>query len=155
MEKAGDASTLVIAGVNQAVNPVDTLLFGFGTCAIISTFPRKRSRDWAAKLLCFGVCMKRSPSSTTSGNKHWKDLYIAALFESDKSKLPRKIADAQIAIVDRRRKVLATASDTSERQALDTALLSLQALANCLAITTRPPAEIRAEYVQATAARVA
>jgi hypothetical protein len=99
--------------------------------------------------------MKRSPSSITSGNKRWKDLYIAALFESDKSKLPRKIAEAQIAIVDRRRKVLSAGADTAERQALDTALLSLQALANCLAITTRPPAEISAEYVQATTVRVA
>jgi hypothetical protein len=40
----------------------------------------------------------------SSGN--WKDLYTAALFETDKTKLAQKIAAAQIAIAARRREIL-------------------------------------------------
>jgi len=93
--------------------------------------------------------MKRRPLSFGLPDKRWKELYIAALFETDKSKMPRKIAEAQIAIINRRRKAMSGTSDTKERQALDTALLSLQALANCLAITARPPQNLRDSYMQA------
>lgn len=96
--------------------------------------------------------MKRTASSP---DKQWKELYIAALFENDKSKMPRKIADAQMAILTRRRKAMSSVSDVKERQALDTALLSLQALANCLAITPRPTASIRDAYMHAAAATAA
>jgi hypothetical protein len=76
----------------------------------------------------------------------WKDLYIAALFETDKNRLFEKIAEAQTAIVAPRRELYMSGQDVSEsgaqeRRVLDTALLSLQALANCLAI--KPPVGAR------------
>jgi hypothetical protein len=75
---------------------------------------------------------------------NWKELYIAALFERDKSKFAAKLADAQKAISTERRKLLTSARDLSdvvaqERQALDNALFSLQALAGCMAI---PPTAV-------------
>lgn len=69
-------------------------------------------------------------------NWSWKDLYIAALFESDKSKIAARISEAQVAISVRRRKLFAAGEDASERQALDTALFSLQALKNCFSISS-------------------
>lgn len=63
----------------------------------------------------------------------WKRLYLAALFENNKSRLPLKIAEAQNAALRRRSELLSQPdSDTLERQALDTALFSLQALKSCL-----------------------
>jgi hypothetical protein len=74
----------------------------------------------------------------------WKDLYMVALFERDKTKLAGKIAAAQTEIKMLRRK-LSRANNLgidqvdyrNERQALDNALFSLQALANCLLSTPR------------------
>ncbi len=86
--------------------------------------------------------MKDSPAATRCAHSRWKKLYLAALFENDKSKLARKIADAQVAIVAQRKDSLM--SDTKERQLLDTAMLCLQALANCSAITPSLIGEIRA-----------
>ena len=85
--------------------------------------------------------MKESPSATSSAHKRWRKLYLAALFENDNSKLARKIAEAQVAIVAQRKDSLM--SDPKDRQVLDTALLCLQALANCSAITPSLIAEIR------------
>lgn len=87
--------------------------------------------------LDLGGDMKHSPPPTKS-SATWKELYIAALFEQDTSKLPSRLADAQRAISTERRKLLMSARDISEvaqeRQVLDNALFSLQALASCMAI---------------------
>jgi hypothetical protein len=64
----------------------------------------------------------------------WKDLYIAALFENDKPKIAQRIAEAQLAILARRRGLTLSISDVRERHALDNALFSLEALRTCLAI---------------------
>ncbi len=66
--------------------------------------------------------------------RSWKDLYVAALFENDKPKIPEKIADAQVAILARRRELTLSVSDVRERHALDNALFSLEALRTCLSI---------------------
>jgi hypothetical protein len=64
---------------------------------------------------------------------HWRELYIAALFETDKSQIPTRIATAEKAIIARARELFAAGSDTIEEdQALDDALYSLRALQNCL-----------------------
>jgi hypothetical protein len=81
--------------------------------------------------------VKQSPLSTGPSGDNWKQLYVAALLEKDKFKRTRKIAEAQAAIVAQRQKSLVQGThirqtDMRERQVLDTALLSLQALANCL-----------------------
>jgi rRNA pseudouridine-1189 N-methylase Emg1 (Nep1/Mra1 family) len=60
-------------------------------------------------------------------------LYVAALFESDKEMIPQKIAQAQRAIRIHRRRLLEQHGSAQERQALDNALFSLQALRSCLA----------------------
>jgi hypothetical protein len=77
-----------------------------------------------------------SSSVPTESNKvAWKELYTSALFETDKSKMAGKIIEAQTAILRRRRELMKVGADIRERQGLDTALLSLQALANCLELT--------------------
>lgn len=70
-----------------------------------------------------------SPSVLTT----WRDLYVAALFETDKNRIPTRIADAERAIVCRARELFSAKSDTIEEdQALDDALYALRALQNCL-----------------------
>lgn len=68
---------------------------------------------------------------------HWRQLYQAALFETDRDKLPERIAVAQAAIIARARELFATPTDNIEEdQALDDALYALNALRNCLALPT-------------------
>lgn len=65
--------------------------------------------------------------------RSWRDLYSAALFETDKSRIPCRIADAEKAIVARARELFSAGADTIEEdQALDDALYALRALQNCL-----------------------
>jgi hypothetical protein len=63
----------------------------------------------------------------------WRELYTVALFESDKARVPERIAQAERAIVVRAREIFASGVDTiEEEQALDDALYALRALQNCL-----------------------
>ena len=63
----------------------------------------------------------------------WRELYTAALFETDKEKISARIADAESAIVARARELFSAGSDTIEEdQALDDALYALRELQNCL-----------------------
>ena len=65
--------------------------------------------------------------------ENWKQLYLAALFENNKAAMAAKISEAQRAIAMRRRRIMdGPSSSIEERQALDTALFSLQALRECL-----------------------
>jgi hypothetical protein len=65
--------------------------------------------------------------------RSWRELYTAALFETDANRIPARIADAEKAIVVRARELFAAGSDTIEEdQALDDALYALRALQNCL-----------------------
>jgi len=67
----------------------------------------------------------------------WRELYKAALFETDRAKLPVRIADAEKAIVKRARQLFNTATDNIEEdQALDDALYALRALQSCLGYRT-------------------
>jgi hypothetical protein len=62
-------------------------------------------------------------------------LYTAALFETDKNRIPERIAEAQKAIMARARELFSASSDTIEEdQALDDALYALKALQSCLEI---------------------
>lgn len=70
--------------------------------------------------------------------KAWKDLYVAALLESDEQKIPALITEAERAIVDRARVLfVATGDNIEEEEALDDALYALRALSSCLAIHGR------------------
>lgn len=63
----------------------------------------------------------------------WRELYKAALFETNRDKLPERIANAEKAIVARARELFASTTDTIEEdQALDDALYALRALQSCV-----------------------
>ncbi len=65
--------------------------------------------------------------------RSWRKLYTAALFETERERIPSRIADAEKAIVARARELFAGGGDTIEEdQALDDALYALRALQNCL-----------------------
>ena len=65
--------------------------------------------------------------------RKWRDLYVAALFETNTDRIPTRIADAEKAIVARARELFSAGSDTIEEdQALDDALYALHALQNCI-----------------------
>ncbi|MGA8508263.1 MAG: hypothetical protein WB762_21865 [Candidatus Sulfotelmatobacter sp.] len=73
------------------------------------------------------------PSSSHPKTLSWRELYTAALFETDKNRMPARIADAEEAIVARARELFSAGNDTIEEdQALDDALYALRALQNCL-----------------------
>jgi hypothetical protein len=66
-------------------------------------------------------------------SRNWRDLYTAALFETERERIPGRIADAEKAILVRARELFSTGSDTIEEdQALDDALYALRALQSCL-----------------------
>lgn len=79
--------------------------------------------------------MKQSATVPPSKLRSWRELYVAALFETDTNRIPTRIADAEKAIVARARELFAAKSDTIEEdQALDDALYALRALHNCLEV---------------------
>lgn len=70
--------------------------------------------------------------------KNWRDVYVAALFESDCAKVPPLIAAAEQAIGLRARELFEAAGDhVQEEEALDDALYALHALGTCLKIHNR------------------
>lgn len=61
----------------------------------------------------------------------WRNLYTAALFESDHAKLPQRIAEAEAALVVRARELFNAPGDNiEEEEALDDAMYALHALRN-------------------------
>jgi hypothetical protein len=73
------------------------------------------------------------------GEQRWRELYRAALFEKDRTRLPQRIFEARAAITVERRSLLTTGNDIRERQILDNALFSLGALKLCLTIALSSP----------------
>ena len=74
-------------------------------------------------------------TTSQSNSEIWRELYVAALFETDREKMPSRIADAEQAIVARARELFSAGNDTIEEdQALDDALYALRALQSCLHI---------------------
>jgi hypothetical protein len=63
----------------------------------------------------------------------WKDLYQYALFESDLNKLPKRIAEAETALVRRARELShVDGDDLQEEECLDYAMRALHALRSML-----------------------
>jgi hypothetical protein len=63
----------------------------------------------------------------------WKDLYQAAMCESDLNKLPERIADAETALAMRARDLFYTSGDKfEEAESLDDAMCVLNALRSSL-----------------------
>jgi hypothetical protein len=70
-------------------------------------------------------------SSKSLDSRTWRELYKAALFEVDKTKLPERIAQAEKAIALKARELFYVAGDSIEEgQALDDAVYALRALRN-------------------------
>ena len=71
--------------------------------------------------------------------RSWRELYKAALFETDPSKIPSRIEEARKALAFRSRELFETSSPDydGEDEAIETALYALQALENCLKSNTR------------------
>jgi hypothetical protein len=83
----------------------------------------------------------RNPSSDSIGVQNWREVYKAALFETDRQKLPSRIAEAERALILRARELFTISGDTIEEgQAVDDALYALRALRNCLKLKTNDPA---------------
>jgi hypothetical protein len=63
----------------------------------------------------------------------WQILYVSALMEGDREKVPVLIVEAERAIVARARELFGTQGDNVEEQeSLDDALYALHALKSCL-----------------------
>jgi DNA-directed RNA polymerase len=71
-------------------------------------------------------------ASSLKGSIDWKDLYLAALFEHDKNRLPERILTAHLAIATRKQEL--SAGKVEEKRVLDQAAFSLQALAQCFSL---------------------
>jgi hypothetical protein len=70
-------------------------------------------------------------SSISLNSRAWRDLYRAALFEVDKTKLPDRISQAEEALVVRARELFhLTGDNIEEEQALDDTMYALHALRN-------------------------
>ena len=70
-------------------------------------------------------------SSISLNSIAWRDLYRAALFEVDKTRLPDRIAQAEEALVVRARELFHMAGDNiEEEQALDDTMYALHSLRN-------------------------
>ena len=77
--------------------------------------------------------MINQTTSSAVSSQSWRQLYTAALFETDNNRLAGRIADAEKAIVARARELFSAGSDTIEEdQALDDALYALRALQSCM-----------------------
>ncbi len=63
------------------------------------------------------------------GSRHWREVYQAALYEVDTDKIPRRIAEAEKAVVLRARELFQEAGDNGqETEALDDVMYALHAL---------------------------
>ena len=64
---------------------------------------------------------------------HWHLLYHAALFETDRQKVPQRISEAERAILNRVKELFAVTDDHIEEDlVLEDALYGLRALRNCV-----------------------
>jgi len=76
-------------------------------------------------------------ATTRTAYQSWRDLYKAALFEADRTKLPQRIHAARAAVVLRGRELFNCADKhIEEAEALEDALYALQALSSCLQMRT-------------------
>ena len=71
----------------------------------------------------------RTGISKSPDSRYWRQLYRAALFEIEESKLPERIAEAERAVVLRARELFQAAGDNGEEtEALDHVMYALHAL---------------------------
>lgn len=76
---------------------------------------------------------KNSVHKALPSHLAWHSLYQAALFETDRNKIPDRIAEAEKAILQRVKELFVANTDhIEEDQVLDDALYALRALRNCI-----------------------
>jgi hypothetical protein len=76
---------------------------------------------------------KTVPGASRNSNPGWHSLYQAALFETDRQMIPKRIAEAETAILACVKELFAIEADhIEEDQILDDALYALRALRNCV-----------------------
>lgn len=72
--------------------------------------------------------------------QNWHRLYMAALFETDRQKLPTRIAEAERALRRTAHHLSEIQGDkVEEAEAVDDALYALRALRHCLELNTMGP----------------
>jgi hypothetical protein len=78
--------------------------------------------------------MSINPDRTGSDSRPaWHVLYNAALFETDRERIPQRIAEAETAILVRMRELFVVTTDHIEEDVvLDDALYGLRALRSCV-----------------------
>lgn len=77
------------------------------------------------------------PSPTFATPTNWRALYQAALFETDREKLPHRISEAEKAVLHRMKELFHESGDHIEEDLiLDDALYALRALRTCTAHKT-------------------
>jgi hypothetical protein len=81
--------------------------------------------------------MSTGVATTSSLQPAWHVLYQAALFETDKNKIPQRITEAERAILARVRELFGTTEHIEEDQVLGDALYALRALRNCIDLEAR------------------
>jgi hypothetical protein len=64
----------------------------------------------------------------------WRDLYLQALFETERSRMYSRIAEAERALVRREHELFADSNGKAEREAVINALNALYALRTCLGL---------------------
>jgi hypothetical protein len=75
--------------------------------------------------------------SAPAPRQGWRELYKAAIAETDRKALPFRIREAEIALARRDRELFAMpAGNTDEREAIDHATYTLRALSYCLRLKT-------------------
>ena len=70
--------------------------------------------------------------------QRWRDLYIAALFEGDRNKLPKRLCEAEQALLLRTRELFThSGAEGEEWHAVQKALYALRSLRYCFKVKDR------------------
>lgn len=73
--------------------------------------------------------------SSGGSQPNWRALYHAALFETDREKVPERITEAEQAILNRIKELFVIPTDHIEEDLiLDDALYGLRAFRNCVSV---------------------
>ena len=76
-----------------------------------------------------------APASDKPLIPEWRSLYLTALFETDKSRLPGRIFRAERALMIREHQLFTAPTNTDERTVVVNALNALQALRQCIGLS--------------------
>jgi hypothetical protein len=85
--------------------------------------------------MCF---MTAHVASFSAPHHAWRDLYLQALYETDKKKVCTRISEAERALLSRERELFAGVPDPAERDAVNAALHALSALRTCVSTSHKP-----------------